>query len=230
MSFSDNRRKTKESVAALIDGTRRYKTLPAQNQILLRTWYGSIGSFVIALFKFISGCMAGSGFLCVSALYSLLIGIAKRQVLRGRDGKGKEDDPYRLLRRMGVYILIAGAVYGVYLGRLILYPERAHWSLPAAILIALYSFIDVGIAIYTLVKKQEENEAAPLMYGRKLMSLAAALPMIVMTQIVLNSYASEVDTSAFDGRFGVIVGLAILAIGAGMVVYANRKIAAEIRM
>ena len=104
---------------------------------------------------------------------------------------------------------------------MILYPERTDWTIPIAILIALYTFIDVGLAAYTLFSKREQREQKPLLLGTRLIGFVSALPMIVMTQIVLNAIGNENDTSAYDGRFGAVVGFVILLIDGWLTIYAH---------
>lgn len=164
--------------------------------------------------------MTGSGFLCVSGLYSALLGLSKRQII---DGEKTDKNPWLLLQNIGLYILLAGAVYGVYIGRLILYPERAKWTIPIAILIALYTFVDIGLAAYTLFGKRGQWVQKPLLLGMRWIGFVSALPMIVMTQIALNAIGNENDTSAYDGRFGAVVGLVILLIGGWVTVHAHHK-------
>ena len=215
-----DRDEIKREYIELKNSVLQYRMLPEANQHLLRTWASSAGYFVIAGFKLLSGIVTGSGFLCVSGLYSALLGLSKRQII---DGEKTDKNPWLLLQNIGLYILLAGAVYGVYIGRLILYPERAKWTIPIAILIALYTFVDIGLAAYTLFGKRGQWVQKPLLLGMRWIGFVSALPMIVMTQIALNAIGNENDTSAYDGRFGAVVGLVIMLIGGWVTVHAHHK-------
>lgn len=215
-----DREAVKKEYVELRDSVLNYRMLPEANQRLLRTWASSAGNFVIAVFKLLSGIVTGSGFLCVSGLYSALLGLSKRQII---DGEKANRNAWCLLKKVGLYILLAGAVYGVYISRLILYPEHTDWTIPTAILIALYTFIDVGLAAYTLFSKREQSSQKPLLLGTRLIGFVSALPMIVMTQIVLNAIGNENDTSTYDGRFGAVVGFVILLIGGWLTIYAHKE-------
>ena len=219
-----DRDEIKREYIELKNSVLQYRMLPEANQHLLRTWASSAGNFVIAGFKLLSGIVTGSGFLCVSGLYSALLGLSKRQII---DGEKTDKNPWLLLQNIGLYILLAGAVYGVYIGRLILYPERAKWTIPIAILIALYTFVDIGLAAYTLFGKRGQWVQKPLLLGMRWIGFVSALPMIVMTQIALNAIGNENDTSAYDGRFGAVVGLVILLIGGWVTVHAHHKLMKE---
>ncbi len=215
-----DRDEIKREYIELKNSVLQYRMIPEANQHLLRTWASSAGNFVIAGFKLLSGIVTGSGFLCVSGLYSALLGLSKRQII---EGEKTDKNPWLLLQNIGLYILLAGAVYGVYIGRLILYPERAKWTIPIAILIALYTFVDIGLAAYTLFGKRGQWVQKPLLLGMRWIGFVSALPMIVMTQIALNAIGNENDTSAYDGRFGAVVGLVILLIGGWVTVHAHHK-------
>lgn len=216
-----------QRVRQFFEAVKYYPALPVLNRLLLRTWLSSMVNFILAVFKFIMGCVMGNGYLCVSALYSCLIGAAKRRYIAFEGQKENGDMPEQFFQAMGICITSAGAVYGVYLGRLILYPSVGRYTLPESILIALVSFIDVGIAVYSLLKKKSDSENELLSFGRKLVGLSSALPAIVMTQIALNAVANENNTAVHDGILGSSVGFILFGIGVWMVLYARKRMKKE---
>jgi len=77
------------------------------------------------------------------------------------------------------------------------------------IMVATVSFIEMGIAI-----KGCFNSFGKGHYYRniKLISFCSALTAIVLTEIALTSFASEVDTRVLNGLFGMSVGVIIILI------------------
>ncbi|MFA9378302.1 MAG: hypothetical protein ACERKZ_16395 [Lachnotalea sp.] len=206
----------------LYNTTANYPRLQKERQEALRTWMSMAGNFLLAICKFIMGCAAGSGFLCVSALYTCLMGVAKRQYISYMSGEDKNLTLiHQSFLRIGMAVLFAGIVYGVYMGRLILYPRKADFHISVGILIALFCFIDIGIAAYSLIKIPTCKVDNLLLIGKRLASLAFALPAIVMAQIVINSFANGKNLSNYDGIFGVVMGVIIVGIGLGMMCYAK---------
>lgn len=205
----------------LYDTAVNYPKLQKENQETLRTWMSMAGNFLLAICKFIMGCATASGFLCVSALYSCLIGVAKRQYI---SCKRQEENPTLIQQsffRIGMAVLLAGMVYGVYMGRLIIYPPKAYFHISVGIFIAFFCFIDIGIAAYSLINIPTSKIGTLLLLGKRLASLAFALPAIVMVQIDINSFVNGKDLSYYDGIFGVVVGFIIVVIGLGMMCYAK---------
>lgn len=125
-------------------------------------------------------------------------------------------------QKIGLFILLAGAVYGVYMGWLIIFPKDAHYEFSVGVLIALVSIIDLGVAIRALVKKELQKERPLLALGKKLIGPCGALPPMVMIQIALTSIASQENMSFENGLLDGFVGLLIFSIGLWMVLYAKR--------
>lgn len=114
-----------------MNAVKQYPRLPVYNKKFLHTWLSSVGNFLLTVFKFTADCVTGSGYLCVSALYSCLMGIAKRGYLAG--SRHMDEGPCQTekqFQKIGLFILLAGAVYGVYMGWLIIFPKDAHYEFP----------------------------------------------------------------------------------------------------
>lgn len=212
----------KEQVRILVDSLFNYQKLDYENQKHLKRWIGMTFSFLITAGKFIFGCLFGGGYLCVSVLYSFLIGFSKYKRLHYAVRNHRHKKPQNLFFENGVIIFLAGTVYSIYMARLLISPKNGHWTLPLGITVALFCFIDIGIAVRNLWKVDKQEEEPLLVLARKLSGIASALPAFVFANIAITGFTSETDPSYGNGVLGIIVGVVMMAMGAGMMVYSNK--------
>lgn len=190
----------------------------------LRVWISMVSGFSIATAKFIVGCVAGNGFLCVSALHSALLAIAKHKCacFSGAEKKPASSEAV-LFHEIGLLILFSGIVYGVYMGRLIPYPEDSglrEWKV-ALIAMAAVCIAEVAASFCELFHTPEDGSSLLLLAG-KLLNLASALPAAVMAQIALNACAFPLNMSYWNGISGILIGAVLFFMGAFMVWHKRR--------
>lgn len=168
--------------------------------VLTNTLLG-IGKFLISFFL--------SPFFIVAGIVNICIASAKLQCYLGEKYKEKKSFEYRN-KMIGIFLLIAGVQYAIYMGRLIFTNVKVmNYDMILGISIACVSFIELAIAIKGCFNSFKKGH-----YYRniKLISLCSALTAIVLTEIALTSFASETDTRMINGLFGMIVGLIIVLI------------------
>lgn len=86
-----------------------------------------------------------------------------------------------------------------------------------AITFATMAFAKLGVAIWGLVKLRGNHQADIL--SCKLTSLADGMASIVLTQIALRQIGAGGQADSFDRTFGILIGIAIVAMGFRYLVY-----------
>ena len=113
-------------------------------------------------------------------------------------------------RRIGIFLLLSGIIYVVYMSRLLLTDVYIfEYDMILGICVALVSFVELTFAIKGCFNAYGKGH-----YYRniKLISLCSALTAIVLTQIAITSFATKVDTRLLNGLFGLVVGIVIVLI------------------
>jgi len=202
----------------------QYPYLNVQKYDKLRILMIMSRNYGISTFKFIAGCVTGNAFLCVNALYSFLIGAAKRHYFTFIISKEKKNiTSNRLFLKMGVIILLAGITYGVYMGRLIAYPRLQNYALSIGVLMIFVCLIDIIFAVCSLLQVSNSCDDTLSLLGRKFVVVAAALPALSMAQIGINSLIGGRYISFGNGVLGAAIGGIQFFIGAGMIFYAEKR-------
>lgn len=195
----------------------------SNRQAVLRARIYVLSGFLPALIKFFVGCIGGGGFWCVSALYSVLLGLAKHEYKIYCTYKGEGFSVWKLLERTGLLLLLAGIVYGIYMCRLMFFQKNPVYEYYIGIPVVLVCFFDIGTAIRTVFRPMTSHEGTLPLLVRKLVGLAGALPMMALAQIVLHTMLSDVQMSFYDGLTGGTIGMVIIGIGIWMLIYARGK-------
>lgn len=207
----------------LFHAIKHYSTLGKQDKEGFHVWLGMAWNFILAALKFFIGCVAGNGYLCVSALYSALVGVAKRKLIHFQyDDKENQKTEHDVFGALGFLIMLSGIVYGTYMGRLIPFPKIFHYEIWQGLLIAAVCFLEVGNSIYHLVHMTGKGDPSLYQLGRKISSLAAALPAAVMVQVALGACLNPNDMPFWNGVYGIAVGIVQILMGALMMLYARR--------
>lgn len=206
----------------LCNAIKNYPALGNKEKENLHTWISMVGNFLFTESKFIAGCATGNGFLCFSAIYSALIGIAKNHYIRFSYDEGyKISSETVMFGYFGLLIALSGIAYSVYMGRLVLYPSAVSYTVWQGVLIAFVCTCDVSVAVYGLINVPKK-ESSLLLFGKKLLNLATAIPAAVMAHVALNACTALPDKSYWDGVFGILAGTALSFMGVFMMLYTRR--------
>ncbi|MBU5477901.1 hypothetical protein KQI69_01640 [Eubacterium sp. MSJ-13] len=172
-----------------------------------------IGNFVVGLGKLIVGLISLSFFTCVSAFYTFGMVIAKMCALKGI-GKSREKQ-YAHYRLTGIILIVASVLYAIYSTRLLFKPEVPHYGINVGLAIATFTFTEIGLNIRGVIVERKNKEL--LYHALKMVSLAASLISLVLTQTALLSFTHEdvadYDPSFSNGIMGLLMGCVSTIIG-----------------
>ena len=172
----------------------------AKISILMNLFLG-IGKTILSFFFGV--------FFMVAAIVNYFIMLTKLECYLGIKYPKKKSFEYRN-KCIGVFLFIAGLEYAIYMGRMIFTNVRImDYDMILGIIIACVAFVELGIAIKGCFNSYGKGH-----YYRniKLTSLCSALTAIVLTEVALTSFASEVDLKFVNGIVGMIVGIIIILI------------------
>ena len=145
-------------------------------------------------------------FLVAAGLFNIFVFLSKGECLLGLTFNNRSFKFRNFL--IFIFVLTAGIVYTVYSTRLIIYEDynTYNFTINLGILIALVSFIELGVAIYGLIKVKK--------YGHfyrdiKIINFITALTALVLTFAAITSFynAGIENIKLYNGIFGMIVGI-----------------------
>jgi len=192
----------------MVNLINKYRSMSFEEKTIFTSKFSIIFNAFMALCKFIMAFFT-SMFFIAAAIVNILVAGSKMQCYLGEKYPEKKSFDYRN-KMIGFLLLCAGLEYTIYMARLIFTnTEVMQYSMFLGIMVATVSFIEMGIAI-----KGCFNSFGKGHYYRniKLISFCSALTAIVLTEIALTSFASEVDTRVLNGLFGMSVGVIIILI------------------
>ena len=185
-----------------------YRDLSFQEKTIFTTRFSILINLLLGIGKFILSFFLGIFFL-VAAIVNFFIMLTKLECYLGVKYPNKKSFEYRN-KCVGIFLLIAGLEYAIYMGRMIFTDVRImNYDMILGIIIACVAFVELAIAI-----KGCFNSLGKGHYYRniKLTSLCSALTAIVLTEVALTSFASEIDLRIINGLVGMIVGVVIALI------------------
>lgn len=186
----------------------QYKKMSFEEKTIFSTRFSILFNAVLAVGKFIISFFS-SFFMIAASIINVFMMLSKIECYYGEKAKGK--DFIHRNRLIGIFVILAGTEYGIYMGRLIYSNvDLMQYDMILGIIIACVSFVELAIAI-----KGCFNAFGKGHYYRniKLINLSSALTAMVLTQIAITSFASEEDTRFISGLFGLCVGIIIILIG-----------------
>ena len=159
--------------------------------------------------KGIISVLSVSFFMFVNALYSAGMGIARFIAVRmhAQDEKGQ----VKSYRYVGIIISFSSICYVLYSIRLFFGGMTSDYDMYAALIIALYTFVEFGINIKEAIRlhKSKALEAKAL----RAASFSSTLICFVLTQTAIMSFASEGDNSFANALSGVVFGALASLVG-----------------
>ena len=159
--------------------------------------------------KGIISVISVSFFMFVNALYSAGMGIARFIAVRmhAQDEKGQ----VKSYRYVGIIISFSSICYVLYSIRLFFGGMTSDYDMYAALIIALYTFVEFGINIKDAIRlhKSKALEAKAL----RAASFSSTLICFVLTQTAIMSFASEGDNSFANALSGVMFGALASLVG-----------------
>lgn len=196
---------------------KKYRSMTFEERTIFSTKFSCIFNTILAVGKILLSIFQGIFFL-IAGIINILIMLSKLECYLGVTKPNKKIFEERN-NMIGIYLILAGMTYAIYMGRLVFTNvEVMDYSMFLGINIALISFIEIGIAIKGLFNAYGKGH-----YYRniKIINLCSAFTAIVLTEIAITSFASDVDTRIIDGIFGMSVG-GIIILLAGFIFIAPK--------
>lgn len=192
----------------------KIKRISFEERTLFVLQFSMFITLCVGIGKFVFGIVFKNPMFGVSGVFSVFMCLSKVECYLGAKTSRKT---FKSRNNMiAIFLLIASLVYIFYSARLV-FMDFSSMSYPdfAAIIIAAVSFVELGIAIYGLSKVKRKGH-----YFRniKIINFASALTAIVLTEIALLSFASDLAPKQTD-FIGGISGIAVGAINVILAVY-----------
>ena len=165
-------------------------------------------NIILCIAKLIASAIFKNYFLVAAGLFNIFVFLAKGECLLGlRLTNDKKTFKYRNFF-IFLFVLTAGIVYTAYSTRLVIFEDynTYNFSMELGLLIALVSFIELGVAIYGLIRVKK--------YGHfyrdiKIINFITALTALVLTSTAITSFsnAGVKNIKLYNGMFGMVVGI-----------------------
>lgn len=191
------------------------------NKIAFITMFGNL---IWGSIKFIFAFLVKDFFWCVSGIYTLLIGISKVIYRIGRLRSNyvlKKEIPY--YRGIAICLAVGSIMYICYMARyLILDINSTDYGTIIGIAIAVFAFVDLGIAIRNAIISNKKHDF--LQSGLRLVGISSAITAIVITQIALTTtHATDGDFNKYNGIVGITAGIICFIIAIAMIINSIKK-------
>lgn len=189
-----------------------------EKRIKILTTTTMIYNFLWAICKIIFGALMSAYLFCISGIYSILIGFAKKTFLSNRNNSTDKTTKSLII---GILILIAGLSYALYTASLLIWPKESSYGLILSITIAAFSFVELGLAIYNVLKARQKDDI--LLFSLRNCSLATSCFAIVLTQVALLSATGTAGVSKYNAITGICAGIVAITIGTIIIIISKKK-------
>lgn len=185
---------------------KQYQALTFEEKTIFTTKFSIFLNIVLACAKFILAIFFEDVFFFVAGVFNIFIMISKLQCFFGIKFPEKKSFKYHNIM-IAIFLFLSGFQYGVYMTRLVFHDaDVMKYDMFLGIMVACVSFVEMGVAIKGCFNSYGKGH-----YYRniKLINLCSALTAIVLTEMALMSFASEIDSRKLDGMFGMVVSVII---------------------
>lgn len=192
----------------------KYKNYSFEEKTLFSAKFSILFNASLAIGKIVLG-LFHSIFFLVAGIINVLMMMSKLECYLGVKYHHLKTFKYRNIAT-GIFLILAGIQYAIYMGRLIYSNvETMKYGGFLAVSIATVSFIEMGIAIYGCFKAYGKGH-----YYRnfKIINLSSAITAIVLTEVALMSFASDMDSRLINGIFGLVAGIIIVLLGTFVII------------
>lgn len=178
-----------------------------------------IYNFIWSIAKIIFGIFSTMYFFCLSGVITLLIGYVKNIFYRHFE---HEDESLKIDKSkvIGILLIIIGALFIGYMSKLFIWPEQSRYGMTVSIAIAAFSFGELGIAIFNIVRAKKSDDV--LLWSLRNCNLASALFAITLTQTAILS-AQAIEASTYNAITGIVAGGATMIIGLVVLIVSYKK-------
>ncbi len=178
-----------------------------------------IYNFVWSITKIIFGVFTFSYSFCISGASTLLFGFSKKIYLKNYMLDDKETIKVKSTT-ISILLIFIGILFSIYMSRLFFIDYNPTYGLIISITIALFSFVELGVSIYNLVKAKKSDNL--LLYVFRGCNLSSSGFAIVHTQVALLS-AQNVNGGLYNALTGVFFGTLTIFIGIYLLLNIHKK-------
>lgn len=174
------------------------------------TFITMLYNFFWAILKIIFGIFMRTYLYSISGIYTLLIGFSKKTFIANhKTTKDINIETKSLI--IGILLAISGLAFGVYMGLIYFWKINFEYTLIWSIAIAFCSFLELGIAIYNLIKVRKKDDI--LLFSLRCCNIGSSLFAIVMTQVALLSATKTENSYISNATFGIIASVLVVILG-----------------
>ena len=182
----------------------KYRSFTFEEKTLFTTKFSIFLNAFLAIVKFVLAIIFKDVFFFVAGVFNIFMMISKLSCFIGVP----KIKSFKFHNNMiGIFLFLSGFQYGVYMTRLVFHnADVMDYDMILGIIVACVSFVEMGIAI-----KGCFNSFGKGHYYRniKLINLCSAFTAIVLTEMALMSFASDIDSRRLDGMFGMVISIII---------------------
>ncbi|MDE7213647.1 MAG: hypothetical protein K2N42_03605, partial [Anaeroplasmataceae bacterium] len=188
---------------------KKYRALSFEDRTIFNARFSIIFNLLLAIGKIILGFFANTVFF-VTAVVNIFMMLSRFECYLGATKPHLKSFRYRN-NFVGTFLVLAGVGYTVYMFLLLFSVfETSDYNMIIGLIIALVSFIELGVAIRGCLNAYGIGH-----YYRniKMINLCSALTALALTEMAIMSFAGETDSKLFDCWFGIGVGIVIIILG-----------------
>lgn len=184
----------------------KYRSLSFEERTLFNTMFSIMLNILLALIKFILAIVFRDVFFFVAGVFNIFVLISKLSCYLGV--KYPHLKSFKFHNNMiGIFLFLAGFQYGIYMTRLVFHDATSmNYDMILGIMIALVSFIEMGFAIKGCFNSFGKGH---FYRNIKLINLCSAFTAMVLTEMAIMSFASDMDHRLLSGMFGMAVSVII---------------------
>lgn len=184
----------------------------ARSNTVRLTGAACTGSFLLGCGKLALGLLSASLFTCANAFYTFGMVAAKFCALKGIAVPAPKQHTY--YRATAGILIAASLCYAFYALRLLLHPEQPHYDMNLALLVATFTFTEIGLNIRGILMERRSGQL--MFHAIKMVNMASSLICLALTQTALLSFTATdaaQDFSLANGIMGMLMGSAAALMG-----------------
>ncbi len=190
---------------------KKFKDMTFEEKTEFNTFFSVCLNIIFSIGKSVITIITGSFMFLISASVNLCIGLAKIECYSGIKKKEKNKQFDKRNIKISFLFMIAGLMYILYMGRLILFDTRTfHYNMFLGINIAFISFVEMGFAIVGIIRVKQSGH---FYRNIKIINFASACTAIMLTQVALLSFCEATNVNKVNGFTGVAIGLFMIILG-----------------
>ncbi len=172
-------------------------------------------NLITGALKLATGIFSASVIVITNGVYSLILCMAKLVQLFWLHGSAGSTRYTRVLNSAAIILL--GVIFTLSGLHTYKSEKMLGYGMYSVLVLSLCTFVKLALSIYGVSKFRYDREN--VMFSVKMTNLTDSLMSLVITQSAILSVAHREDAYIYDGVYGAFVGVAVTALGVGMLLY-----------